>query len=161
MEDAVMKHIVGVALMLAAFGAALNAQTLPTLVGEWRGSLSGRNPITGRLFTIDLTFEFRPNGTYRQVARFGNLPILELDGTYALQAGSKPGVPTFTHMLTLLPGKPKVVPGPDELRLLQIAALPNLDRTEHYIFFYNVAPAGGLTLQDRSGDESWGLRRVP
>jgi len=138
---------------------ALNAQP-GGIAGEWRGTKSERNAINGQTFTIDFAFEFRSDGTYREIARLGNLTILDLNGTYAMRAGSKPGNPSYTHILSLAPNRIQVEPDRDEQRVLQMAAIPNLERTEQHMYYYNLAPAGGLTLQDRNGGETWGLQRV-
>lgn len=157
------KHIFGISTLLLSLAAAslLNAQGDRPLRGRWHGTRSERNPINGQTFTIDFAFEFKSDGTYVQEARLGRLTILKLKGGYTLQRGRKAGDPSYTHILSLRPGNVAVEPGRDELRLLQIAALPNVDPTDQYLFFYNLAPAGALTLQDRSGGESWGLQRVP
>jgi hypothetical protein len=139
---------------------ALNAQA-NRLTGEWRGTRSERNPINGQTFTVDFAFDFRSDGTYREVARLGRLTILSLEGTYSVRSGSKPGNPSFTQILSLAPVRLQTEPGRDELRLLQMASIPNVEKTEQYMAYYNLAPAGALTLQDRSGGESWGLQRVP
>jgi hypothetical protein len=85
---------------------------------------------------------------------------LKLQGNYSIERGRKPGDPSITHILTLVPSHLQTAPRQDDLQLLQIADLPNVERTEQYTFFYNLAPNGGLTLQNRDGGESWGLRKV-
>lgn len=146
-------------LVLGATGV-LDAQS-GGLVGEWRGTKSERNAITGQTFTIDFAFEFRNDGTYREVARLGRLTILSVDGRYSVRAGRKPGDPSFNRILILAPNRAQVEPDRDELRLLQMAGIPSLEQSEQYMAYYNLAPAGGLTLQDTGGGETWGLQRLP
>ena len=158
-----MKQAMALAAFLSVFHGTcvLDAQTDRRFSGEWRGTRSERNPVNGQTFTVNFTFDFRPDGTYQQIARIGRLTLLKLEGRYSLRPGRKPGNPSFTHILTLVPERLAEEPGRDELRLLQIADLPNVERTEQYAAFYDLAPAGGLTLQDRAGGESWVLQRVP
>jgi len=130
------------------------------LIGVWNGRRSERNPFNGGTFTIEFAFEFRGDGTFFQEARFGNLTILKLEGGYELQPGHKPGDPSYTDVLMLRPDQFQMKPGREELRLMQVADLPNIEATEQYAFFYNLAPLGGLTLENRAGGETWGLRRV-
>jgi hypothetical protein len=112
-------------------------------------------------YTINFEFQFRGDGTYSERAGFGRAVILELAGQYSARRGSKPGDPSVTHLLTLSPTSLTTRPSTDELRALQVADLPNLEATEQYVFFYNLAPAGAATLQDtRAGAETWGLRRL-
>ena len=157
-----MSRITAFAICTWVLGAAsvLNAQP-GGLIGEWRGTKSERNAINGQTFTIDFAFEFRSDGTYREVARLGRLTILALDGRYSVRAGSKPGNPSFTRILILAPNRLQMEPDRDELRLLQMAAIPNVERSEQYMAYYNLSPAGGLTLQDTGGGETWGLQRLP
>lgn len=156
------KQLVGISTLLMGLAVGMvKGESSAGLPGQWRGTRSERNPITGQTFTVDFAFEFQGDGTYSQEARLGRLVILKLRGRYMLQGGRKAGDPTYTHILTLAPGQPQVEPSRDELRLLQIAGIPNIDRCEQYLYHYNLAPAGALTLQDRSGGETWSLQRIP
>ena len=114
----------------------------------------------GQTFTIGFAFQFRGDGTYSQVARFGTLTILNVEGTYSLRTGRAPGNPSYTHILSLHPARLVTKPSSDELRLLQIASLPNIESTDQWTQFYSLAPAGGLTLKDCNGGETWGLARI-
>jgi hypothetical protein len=88
--------------------------------------------------------------------------ILQVEGRFSARRGSKPGDRSVTHILTLTPDKLLRAPSADELNALQVADLPNIERTEQYVFFYDLAPRGAATLQDtRPGAESWGLQRLP
>lgn len=135
----------------------MNAQDIS---GAWRGSRSERNAFTGGTFTVNFEFQFAKNGTFRQTARLGSLVILQLTGKYSLTCGRRPGYPTVTHILSLAPRNIEVEPGRDELRLLQMADLPNIEATEQWVMFFNIAPAGGMSLQNRAGGETWGMNKV-
>jgi hypothetical protein len=129
-------------------------------VGRWTGTRTGNDPVTGLPFTINFEFEFRSDGTYWQRAGYGRLAILELEGRFVARTGRKPGDPTITHVLGLTPTNIIKRPSADDLRHLQVADLPNVEATQQWVFFYNLAPAGAMTLQDtREGSETWGLRR--
>jgi len=128
--------------------------------GNWLGTRSERNAITGGTFTVDFEFQFAQDGSFRETARLGRAVILQLTGRYSLVRGGKPGDGTVTHILTLLPQNLEVKPSDQELRLLQMADLPNLERSQQYVTFFNVAPAGGMSLQNQAGGESWGLKRM-
>ena len=155
------KHILGISTLLClATLSLLRAQSDGRLPGRWQGSRSERNPRTGQTFTIEFSFEFQSDGSYVEEARLGRLVILKLQGNYSIERGRKPGDPSVTHVLTLAPAHLQTAPGQEDLQLLQIADLPNVERTEQYMFFYNLSPGGGLTLQNRDGGESWGLRKV-
>jgi len=156
-----MSKVAGMVLLTLSLCISVLAQGEVRLPGAWQGTRSERNPINGQNFTINFAFEFRSDGTYSEEARFGRLVILKLDGRYLLQRASNRADPMFTHVLALSPGKPQVEPARDELRLLQIADLPNIERTEQWVYWYNLSPAGALSLKDRNGGESWGLQRVP
>ncbi len=131
-------------------------------VGTWSGTRSERNPITGRTYTINFEFQFRGDGTYSERAGFGRARILEVNGHFAARRGGKPGDRSVTHILALAPDDIVHTPSSEELSALQVADLPNVERTEQYAFFYNLAPLGALTLQDtRPGAETWGLKRLP
>ncbi len=128
--------------------------------GTWRGQRSEHDAIRGGTFTINFEFEFAPDGTFRERAGLGSAVILELTGQYALVQGGKAGDPTVTHILMLAPRNLQRKPSEEELRLLQIADLPNINGTEQYVTFFNVAPAGGMSLENKAGGEAWGLERV-
>ena len=156
-----MKCIACVAVLVATLGSTGHLLAQPrNLVGEWTGSRSERNPFNGQTFTIGFAFQFRGDGTFSQVARFGTLTILRVQGTYSIRSGQAPGNPSYTHVLSLNPNMVLTEPARDELRLLQIASLPNIVPTEQWTHFYSLAPAGGLMLKDRNGGESWGLSRI-
>jgi hypothetical protein len=155
------KHILGISTLLCLSALSLlRAQSDGRLPGRWQGNRSERNPRTGQTFTIELSFQFHSDGSYVEEARLGRLVILKLQGNYSIERGRKPGDPSVTHLLTLVPTQLQTAPAPEDLQLLQIADLPNVERTEQYTFFYNLAPYGGLTLQNRDGGETWGLQKV-
>ncbi len=130
-------------------------------VGTWSGTRTERNPITGRAFTINFEVEFRGDGTYTERAGFGRATILQVEGRFSARRAAKPGDPSVTHILSLAPENIVHSPSSEELNALQVADLPNVERTEQYAFFYNLAPRGALTLQDtRPGAETWGLHRL-
>jgi|SRR5436190_1188351 hypothetical protein len=131
------------------------------MVGSWSGTRTENNPITGRAFTINFDFQFRSDGTYTQRAGFGRATILVVEGTFSLRRGSKPDNANFTHILSLTPANTTKTPSPEEINALQVADLPNVDATEQYVFFYDLAPNGAATLKDvRPRAESWGLQRL-
>ena len=127
--------------------------------GIWRGTRSERNAITGGTFTLNFEFQFA-GGSFRETASLGGAVILRLSGQYSLVPGSQPGDPTVTHILRVVPRNVETRPREEELRLLQMADLPNINGTQHYVTFFNVAPGGGMSLQNTEGGESWGLKRV-
>jgi hypothetical protein len=147
---------------IVAAGLCLGTQLMMAqdVTGDWQGTRSERNAITGGTFTVNFEFEFAPNGAFRETARLGSAVILRLTGQYSLMQGGKPGDPTVTHILLLAPQSFEVKPGIEELRLLQMADLPNVDETQQYVTFFNVAPAGGMSLENRAGGQAWGLERV-
>jgi hypothetical protein len=150
-----------VSLLVLGIGASAHLTKAQDIVGEWRGTRSERNAITGGTFTVDFTFQFAGSGEYRETARLGGAVVLKLTGRYALAPGGKPGDRTVTHILELEPRNLEVRPSRQELQLLQMADLPNVERTQQYVTFFNVAPAGGMSLENAAGGESWGLKRVP
>jgi hypothetical protein len=147
--------------LLALSGPTLNAQGNGDVRGLWQGTRSERNPITGRTYSLAFRIQFNNDGSYVYVARIGSAPILKLTGRYSVRPGRKAGDPTFTHILTLQPTSIDQQPGSEELRLLQFADLPNVEATEQFVQFYNLSPAGAMSLKNRAGGESWGLQRVP
>ncbi len=131
------------------------------LRGNWTGTRTERNPVTGLPFTINFEFAFNDDGTYFQRASFGRLTILEVEGRFNVRRASDPRDPTVTHLLELVPAKVIKMPSEQDLRALLVADLPNVERTSQYLGFYNLAPAGAATLRDtRAGSESWGLKRL-
>jgi hypothetical protein len=147
-------------LLWLASVPALYAQLENTLPGCWIGTKSERNAINGQTFTVDFTFEFAFDGTYRQEARLGAVPIMRLTGHYQLRRGQRPGDSAYTHILSLVPAAMRSETSRDELRLVQMAGIPTVDDTEQHLYWYNVAPGGGLVLRDRRGGETWGLQKV-
>lgn len=121
---------------------------------------SERNAISGGTFTVNFEFQFAADGTFRQTASLGSLAILRLTGQYSLVPGRRPGDPSVTHILTLAPRNVEVKPSQDELRLLMMADLPNLEGTQQYVQFFNLAPAGGMTLNNVASGGGWGLKKI-
>jgi len=153
-------QFVTISLMAAVFFLAPRTSDAQNITGKWTGTRSERNAVTGGTFTVNFIFEFAQDGSYRETASLGNATILRAIGQYQLAQGSKPGYPTVTHVLRLSPQNFEVRPAGDELRLLQMAELPNISQTDQYVIFFNLAPAGGMSLEDTAGGNSWGLRRV-
>ncbi|MDQ2843585.1 MAG: hypothetical protein M3Y72_21595 [Acidobacteriota bacterium] len=145
---------------LIAIGLVPKPMSAQNIAGEWRGTRSERNAITGATFTVNFDFHFANDGTYLESAALGGRVILKLAGGYSLSRGSKAGDRTVTHTLTLQPSQCEVTPDEQEVRLLQMADLPNVESTEQYVTFFNVAPAGGMSLQNRAGGKTWGLKRL-
>jgi hypothetical protein len=147
-------------MLAALIGSGTKLMQAQDISGAWQGTRSERNAITGGTFTVNFEFQFAQDGTFRETARLGNAVILQLTGQYSLVRGGKAGDRTVAHILGLQPQKLEVKPSNEELRLLQMADLPNLDETQQYVTFFNVAPAGGMSLQNRAGGENWGLKRT-
>jgi hypothetical protein len=170
------KHVcislIGICLLAAGLNAQQNDEPsgrrpvmspdAAKFFGRWSGTRTERNPVTGLPFTLNFEFEFRQNGTYTERAGFGRLIILELEGRYTVQRISDRRDPSATHSLELTPSAMTRKPTDQDLRAMMIAEIPNVEPTRQLASFYDLAPAGGLTLRDaRPGSETWGLQRLP
>jgi hypothetical protein len=136
------------------------AQITDTLVGTWAGRRAEVDPGTRQSFTINFTFDFRTDGTYRYSATEGGRQVLELRGRYTVrQAGiyNFGGTRVPRYLLALSPEAFTKQPSAHDLFHLTSAALPNIEPSSHVLFFDS---PGSANLDGRPGPERWGFNRV-
>ena len=143
--------------LLAASSLLANVQDIS---GVWQGSRGENNPSNGTPYNVTFQFLFANQSSYRQVTAINGITVLDVSGTYSLQAATRANDPTVSALLTLQPGTPAVNPNQTNLILLVAASLPNIYSTQQWVGFSILGSAPYMTLEDVTAHDSWGLSRT-
>ena len=146
--------------MFALLAATCVSGRAQDLSGTWQRSRGVKSPTTGVESTINYTFQFVNQSSYRETALINGATILDVAGSYGLQAATRPNFPKVTALLTLQPGTPAVAPSQTNLALLVAASLPSTKSTQQWVAFSVLDSAPYMDLEGTTESNSWGLLRT-
>ena len=137
---------------LALADSAANAQALACipaeLMGLWRAQVVTDPPWD---VTVDLAFQFRPDGTYSYLAGQGGFRWTSHQGAFAIGRNAGPSSRSYPCLIRLTPNPSTVWNNPqNKLGLMPLQARNLMDDQEHT---FRVQPIGNrLVLHDTQLD---------